>query len=440
MTPRSTRSLLPASPVRSTGSVLKPTLKVDNYEIRTLQHAGLRPVSQLKKMCLETIVKNFQMYEDINILPDNDVEAITENLPTNIHESVESLEATIRSIHSEPYWRRCCMDRWKNCHEMMKVASWKQMYLEHHVRDLLETYDPDTVDGKEFNQQLKLVVNFVHSVEVHQLLSHLSPVEITQNLTKMSKLKVTYGVQRPLRMDYNRMLFGMQMPDATAWAQVFKDTPTLTMLTLSGNLIDDDMMRFMALGLKENTTITQLDLSHNKIGNRGLRQLAKALGPQSVLTDLDLCDNQIAADGGRYLGRALKTNQVLLHLNLRLNRLSDGGGRMLFYGMRLNPGCPLLSLNVSSNALGLESAKALAEFIQLDPPLHQVDLSGNFIEEEGAAAIQGALVENQNLWAISLRKNHIPEEIEREIEEGVHERKMDYNRPVDPEAVPFLAP
>ena len=196
------------------------------------------------------------------------------------------------------------------------------------------------------------------------------------------------------------------------------------MLSLAGNLIDDDMMRFMALGLKENNTITQLDLSHNKIGNRGLRQLAKApmeptlanpnpnssgttprrtfslhtlasdpvppsflvlaltrplprlpcqaLGTSSVLTDLDLCDNQIAADGGRYLGRALKTNQVLLHLNLRLNRLSDGGGRMLFYGMRLNPGCPLLSLNVSSNALGLESAKALSEFLQDDPPLHQV--------------------------------------------------------------------
>ena len=37
----------------------------------------------------------------------------------------------------------------------------------------------------------------------------------------MTVFKVTYGVQRPLRMDYNRMLFGMQMPDATAWAQVW---------------------------------------------------------------------------------------------------------------------------------------------------------------------------------------------------------------------------
>jgi len=380
------------------------------------------------------------VYEDINVLPDKDVEAITANLPTNAHASPETLETAIRSIHSEPYWRKCCMARWKNCHEMMQVSSWKQLYLEHHVRDLLETYDPGTVGAFKLQKELGAVVNFVRSVEVRQLLSHLSPVLITEALPRMSKFKVTYGVQRPLRMDYNRMLFGMQMPDATAWAQVFKNTPTLTMLSLAGNLVDDDMMRFMALGLKENNTITQLDLSHNKIGNRGLRQLAKALGTTTVLTDLNLCDNQIEADGGRYLGRALKTNQVLLHLNLRLNRLSDGGGRMLFYGMRLNPGCPLLSLNVSSNALGLESAKALSEFLQDDPPLHQVDLSGNFIEEEGASSIQTGLVENKNLWSVSLRKNHIPEELEREIEEELHAKKMDYHNPADPEAAPFLSP
>merc|ERR1711988_674620 len=70
----------------------------------------------------------------------------------------------------------------------------------------------------------------------------------------------------------------------------------------------------------------------------------------------------------------------------------------------------------------------------------QVDLSGNFIEEEGAQAIQGALVENKNLWALSLRKNHVHEEMEREIEEGVHERKMDFSKPVDVEAIPFLSP
>jgi len=330
------------------------------------------------------------------------------------------------------------MDRWKSCHPMMKVASWKQTYLQNHVRDLLEAYDKDTVGEFALKKQLGVLVHFVHAVEVRQLLSHLSPVTITEALPEMTVLKVHYGVQRPLRMDYNRMLFGMQMPDATAWAQVLKQTESLTMLDLSANMVDDDMSRFMSLGLKDNTTITHLDLSHNKIGNRGLRQLAKALGPNSVLTNLNLCDNQIHADGGRYLGRALKANQVLLHLNLRLNRLADGGGRMLFYGMHLNASCPLLSLDVSSNALGLESAKAVSEFIQDDPPLHKIDLSGNFIEEEGALCMQKALADNSNLWNLVLQKNHLPAPLERDLMEHVHGKKMDFNNPADPEASQFM--
>lgn len=330
------------------------------------------------------------------------------------------------------------MDRWKSCHPMMKVASWKQTYLQNHARDLLEGYDQQTVGKMQLKKQLSILVNFVHAVEVRQLLSHLSPVDLTEALPNMTVLKVNYGVQRPLRMDYNRMLFGMQMPDATLWAQVLKQTDSLTMLDLSGNLIDDDMSRFMALGLKENMTITHLDLSHNKIGNRGLRQLSKALGPNSVLTNLNLCDNQIHSDGGRYLGRALKFNQVLLHLNLRLNRLADGGGRMLLYGMHLNASCPLLSLDISSNAMGLESARAIAEFLQDDPPLHKLDMSGNFVEEEGALAIQKALIDNSNLWKIVLPKNHIPAELERDLTEHVHSKKQDCNLPPDSDAIVFM--
>eukprot|EP00658_Telonema_sp_P-2_P046386 TRINITY_DN3454_c0_g1_i11.p1 TRINITY_DN3454_c0_g1~~TRINITY_DN3454_c0_g1_i11.p1 ORF type:complete len:113 (-),score=35.90 TRINITY_DN3454_c0_g1_i11:504-842(-) len=111
---------------------------------------------------------------------------------------------------------------------------------------------------------------------------------------------------------------------------------------------------------------------------------------------------------------------------------------MLFYGMHLNPACQLLSLDVSSNAMGLESAKAVAEFLQDDPPLHKLDLSGNFIEEEGAQCIQKSLTDNSNLWHMVLQKNHIPGELERDLEEHVHGKKMDFNAPPDPEAAQFM--
>ena len=158
------KELPPAEPQRSTGSVTKPTLQLETYKRKELEQQGLRPVRQLSRMCIDTIVKNFQsappsiaaplicvllgwgchentpksslvhnerheaqhglctppparssgaprqqhrrarvepadslggqcgvaVYDDINVLPDADVEAITANLPTNAHDSPES--------------------------------------------------------------------------------------------------------------------------------------------------------------------------------------------------------------------------------------------------------------------------------------------------------------------------------------------------------------
>lgn len=121
----------------------------------------------------------------------------------------------------------------------MPVASWKQQYLENHARDLLEAFDQQTMPEHELKEQLKVAENFVFAVEVRQLLSHLSPVVISEALPNMTVFKVSYGVQRPLRMDYNRMLFGMQMPDATAWAQVSAPlSPCSLSLTYFGSSLE----------------------------------------------------------------------------------------------------------------------------------------------------------------------------------------------------------
>ena len=54
------KELPPAEPKRATGSVTKPTLELDTYKRKELEQVGLRPVRQLSRMCIDTIVKNFQ--------------------------------------------------------------------------------------------------------------------------------------------------------------------------------------------------------------------------------------------------------------------------------------------------------------------------------------------------------------------------------------------
>ncbi|KAJ0412749.1 hypothetical protein ATCC90586_002379 [Pythium insidiosum] len=228
------------------------------------------------------------------------------------------------NITDENYWKRCCKhnSNWKNLQIQDHGLTWKQMYLEKHLQDLLEGFDANADDIDRLIDIVKACQEFIFTLEIDQLLSHLDLNEICAHLKNLTRLRLTYGV-KSIGMKYERMLFGMKISDATNLSHIVKNTKTLTSLWLPSNLLDDDLLRMLMTGLVKNTTITSLDLSHNKITNHGARLLAKLLGPDSVLTSINLCDNQIHAEGGRYLSRGLKYNTSIVELNLRLNRLTD---------------------------------------------------------------------------------------------------------------------
>mmetsp|Transcript_30339 Transcript_30339/g.93900 ORF Transcript_30339/g.93900 Transcript_30339/m.93900 type:complete len:162 (+) Transcript_30339:1094-1579(+) len=115
---------------------------------------------------------------------------------------------------------------------------------------------------------------------------------ICQMLPNLTKLDITYGVKK-IGMRYDRMLFGMKISDANSLAKSILECDYLTTLMLQSNLIDDDLLRMLMMGLIKNSQITNLDLSHNKITNHGVRLLSKLLGARNVLTNLNLADNQI---------------------------------------------------------------------------------------------------------------------------------------------------
>jgi len=70
-------------------------------------------------------------------------------------------------------------------------------------------------------------------------------------------------------MEYKRQAFGMKMNDAASLAEGVKNSLNLLCLNLTGNLIDDDIMKVLMNGVSFNRSLIELDLSHNKIGNYG---------------------------------------------------------------------------------------------------------------------------------------------------------------------------
>ncbi|GLD95211.1 hypothetical protein PINS_up003853 [Pythium insidiosum] len=364
-------------------------------------------IPSLVVMCLKLISDRYRQDPKVYNVPTKFLPEVMARLPLDMDVCVSA-----PNITDENYWKRCCKHNsaWKNLQIQDHGLTWKQMYLEKHLQDLLEGFDANADDIDRLVDIVKACQEFIFTLEIDQLLSHLDLNEICVHLKNLTRLRLTYGV-KSIGMKYERMLFGMKISDATNLSHIVKNTKTLTSLWLPSNLLDDDLLRMLMTGLVKNTTITSLDLSHNKITNHGARLLAKLLGPESVLTSINLCDNQIHAEGGRYLSRGLKYNTSLVELNLRLNRLTDEGGRMLLEG--LSDHRSLLTLNLGNNALGKETADALAEILA-DPNcvLRSIDLSGNALTEADAETLLRGLLANSTVIALDLRQNDIPEESE----------------------------
>jgi hypothetical protein len=388
-------------------------------------YVGRNQIQSLSFMCLKVISDKFRFEPKIQNLPRRFLPDIMARLPLDM-----DICLSAPNVSDENYWKRCCMNKasWKNLKISDHGLTWKQLFLEKHVQDLLEGFDANVDDYDRLIDIMKAVQEFIFTLEIDQLLSHLDLNEVCSHLKNLTCLRLTYGVKK-IGMKYERMLFGMKILDATNLSHLIKNTRTLTSLWLPSNQIDDDLLRMIMSGLVKNCTITSFDFSHNKITNHGARLLAKLLGPDSVITSLNLCDNQIHAEGGRYLSRGLKYNTSLVELNLRLNRLTDEGGRMLIEGLAEHRN--LTILNLSNNMLGKETAEAFAD-VFADPKctLRCVDLSGNVFSEEHAEILLHGLQQNTSIIALDLRQNEIAQESDvlARINQKIRSNEIEYKQ------------
>lgn len=345
---------------RSTGeSSLTDQLRI--YQSRVLHHEDKARATQaalsrppnpahekLITKCIRVVVENFDERPVREVIPPPLMAEITKSLPSHLSPIIGA-----KYIYNESYWKRCCVDKfgWHNCQLDEHNLLWKQVYFEKLLQERLEDFDAVTEHEDSLYEFIDACMDYIFTLKFRQLPSHLELFEIASLLPNLTKLDVVYGIKK-IGMNYERLLFGMKISDATSLAKIFDQSETLTTVILAGNLIDDDLLRMLMTGLIKNNTITHLDVSHNKITNHGARLLSKLLGDNSVLTTLDISDNMVHAEGGRYLARGLRENDSLLQLNLRLNRLGDEGCSLLLEGLRDNTS--LTDLNIASNAAGAQ--------------------------------------------------------------------------------------
>ena len=97
--------------------------------------------------------------------------------------------------------------------------------------------------------------------------------------------------------------------------------PTLKILELSHNQINDDSFFNFQLYPKQNFNLTELDFSRNYISDKSAKFFFKNLTYGKSLQKLNFFDNQLQNESANSIIESLKDNHCLIYINLKSNRI-----------------------------------------------------------------------------------------------------------------------
>ncbi|XP_008539039.1 dynein regulatory complex subunit 5 isoform X3 [Equus przewalskii] len=307
---------------------------------------SLAIVPLLRELCIQHIVKNFQNNPILKQLLPEHQQKVLNHLSPDL-----PLAVTANLINDESYWRRCCMQRWPVCYVAKHGGSWKRMFFERHLENLLKHFIPNTTDPAVILDLLPLCRKYVRRIQVDQFLppvqlppppwsgeqsdsgsegemeepamDHYQLGDLVAGLSHLEELDLVYGV-KDCGMNFEWNLFLFTYRDCHSLAATIKACHTLKIFRLTRSKVDDDKARILIHSLLDHPTLEELDLSHNLIGDRGGRAAAKLLS-HSRLRVLNLANNQV-----------LSINTTLTSINLSCNHIGQDGGKQLLEGMSDN--------------------------------------------------------------------------------------------------------
>ena len=311
------------------------------------------------------------------------------------------LKVTATVIEEEGYWQRCCKARWDICDVSAFGGSWKRMYFEKNLQNIIEKFVPETTDSTELDETLALSANYVKKLDITQLLppvketargdgddmsdagsdsgdgpevDHFDFAPALKQLPNLEEFHLTYGV-KDCGMNFEWNLFQFTARDCLLLAKCIAACKTLKVFRLHQSKVDDDKVRVLISHILDHPGLIELDLSHNMIGDRGARAVGKFLNNHSKLTRLNICDNVIRAAGAQAIAHALTKNTTLTQLNMRLNRLGDEGGQAICRALLKNN--TLREVNLGSNDLTEPTAAILSQVVVQNSTVKNFDLSCN---------------------------------------------------------------
>ncbi|XP_060771716.1 dynein regulatory complex subunit 5-like [Neoarius graeffei] len=371
---------------------------------------------------------NNPIFEEL--LPEHQA-SVLENLPPTL-----PLSITANLISDESYWKHYCQSRWKMCDASEYGHSWKRMFFERHLENIIEHFVPDLTDSKLVLEFVPLCKEYVKRLRISQLLppikephtfeerdgadsvsdfstdetsmDHFDFQILLNKLNNLEELQLVYGVKN-CGMNFQWHLFQFTIRDCQSLAEAVKSCKSLKVLRIHRSNIEDEKCRRLVSHLLDHPSLSKLDLSHNLIGDRGARAIGKLLN-SSCLKTLNLYDNWVGGQGAQALAHALPKNTSLVSLNLRLNQLGDEGGQAIAQALLKNQ--TLVNLQLGANEMTEPTATAFSQVLVQNTTLRNLNLSCNKLGVDGGKALEEGMSHNSSLLECDVRLTEISLESE----------------------------
>ncbi|KAG5377612.1 hypothetical protein IGI04_025454 [Brassica rapa subsp. trilocularis] len=170
--------------------------------------------------------------------------------------------------------------------------------------------------------------------------------------------------------------------DAENLSHALRHMPGLESLDLSGNPIEDSGIRSLISYFKKNpdSPLADLNLENCELSCCGVIEFLDTLSTvEKPLKFLSVADNALGSE----VAEAIMNSLILSIESLDISSIGLGPVGFLELGKRLVKGVKkLMSINISKNRGGLETARFLSKLIPLAPKLVSVDASYNLMPPE----------------------------------------------------------
>ena len=117
-----------------------------------------------------------------------------ENVVNLIQLNTLPINRAAKHVECEKLWERMSCERWQNCEIEMHGSSWKRLYLERHIQELIESYFPsnDGTNWKRLLESIEFASAFVHTLHIRQIPARVDFSAILPLFPNITTFNITY--------------------------------------------------------------------------------------------------------------------------------------------------------------------------------------------------------------------------------------------------------